>query len=311
MHSYNNIIGVIKHPLTAHVRNSGPPTVPVQTSPGPTLTPTSTGFEIRANPLPESARSDPGQISLHTQLRRMADKLQVSIPRISNTHAALADEFETYFEFLTADLTDLNLFSLWCAGSGLSEHIRALDQAGPGVMTPELEPDIIARLRTLMNTHIAFILGFPEGQELHDRIIKGREAAQANPDLQDETQSVLKPMESQPRLLARKALKIVRSLLRGFGLAPSAAFDLLISSGEMARNSIYAFIKALHPILVANEAVGLAAVLAGYEHVDVLVAVAVFLRENKESVAALFAHDAQVIDWLAWAVQRMRDTWPE
>ncbi len=178
-------------------------------------------------------------------------------------------------------------------------------------MTPELEPDFVARLRTLMTTHTAFILGFPEGQELLERVLKGREAAQADPQLQDKTEAVLKPMEGRPNLLAVKAVRIVRALLRGFTAAPTAAFDLITSSTEMARNSVYAFIKVLHPILIVGESATFILGLAGYENAEVLKAAATFIYEHHESVAALFANDPQVAEWLAWALQRMRDGFPD
>jgi len=117
-------------------------------------------------------------------------------------------------------------------------------------------------------------------------------------------------MENKQRLLAAKARKIVSSLLRGLHVKISVGFDLLTSSSDVARNSIYAFIKFLHPIFIINEAVSIAAILAGAGQTDIISTTAMFLRENRESIAALFINDPQVTDWLVWAIRRINDIWP-
>ncbi len=287
-----------------------PPPLPTQISPSPTLTPTSSGFEVQPTSISEQARSNLGQIALHTRLRRLIIRLQTSIAGIRNSHGALAEEFEDYCTFLAEDITTLDITSLWCVGSGLNALVKALNQTGANVMTPELEPEILARFQMIINDHTAFIIGFPEGKELHERVLRGREAAEANPSLPEIISSVLSPMENKQRLLAAKARKIVSSLLRGLHVKISVGFDLLTSSSDVARNSIYAFIKFLHPIFIINEAVSIAAILAGAGQTDIISTTAMFLRENRESIAALFINDPQVTDWLVWAIRRINDIWP-
>ncbi|WP_428530767.1 hypothetical protein [Rhodopila sp.] len=116
--------------------------------------------------------------------------------------------------------------------------------SGPSVLTPELEPGIVAAFKSLMVDHTAFIMGFADGRELHERVIRAREAAAANPDLQSQSNSVLHPMTSIPRLLAERARRMVQALTRALAATPSAAFDLLASSTDVARNSIVAFARA-------------------------------------------------------------------
>jgi hypothetical protein len=114
-------------------------------------------------------------------------------------------------------------------------------------------------------------------------------------------------MASVPRLLADKARHMVQALTRALSSTPSAAFDLLASSGEVARNSIVAFARVLHPILLGAEATNIALLFAGQEHAEVLQAAIIYLRDNGTHVAALFANDPQIMDWVAWVMQKLRD----
>jgi hypothetical protein len=296
-----------KIPKTVQISNVPKPTPPRQSGPGPRLRPTNAGFDIQGRAPPNSERTNPGQVALHNRLKRHATRLESAIARISNTHKLLADEFNDYALFLSTDLADLDVASLWSVGTGLSEQVSAQTQAGQGVMTPELEPDILAEFRGLLMDHTAFIQGFAAGRELHERVLRTREAAQANPNLQAQSASVLCPMTSIPKLLAVKARHMVEALSRALASAPHAAFDLLASSGEVARNSIVAFARVLHPMLIVGEATNLALLFAGQEHAEVLQAAVIYLRDNMPHVAALFANDPQLAEWLAWMVQKVRD----
>jgi hypothetical protein len=118
------------------IGGSPPPAAPAQSGPGPSLRPTSAGFDIEAHPPPDAERSASGQFALHRRLKRHAERLQSAIVRISSTHSLLADEFGDHTLFLFGDLADLDVASLWSIGTGLSEQVSALTLAGPGVMTP-------------------------------------------------------------------------------------------------------------------------------------------------------------------------------
>ena len=219
----------------------------------------------------------------------------------------LAAEFDDYCKFLPANLADLDVTSLWSVGTGIAGHVLRLDQAGDTAMVPALEPDITAELRGLIRDHTAFILGFATGRELHERIIKSREAAHDNPDMQAQAQAVLRPMASVPHLLVNKARVLVEALVKALGATKSATFDLLASSSDMTRNSIVAFARVLHPILLVGEGANLVLLLAGYENPEVLHAAVIYLRDNMPTVVTLFAHDPQIVDWLGWVVSRLHD----
>lgn len=288
---------------------AAPPAVPIQTSPGPTLAPTSAGFDIQVKSPPEAERLDEELLRLHQQLRRRANRLAASMPRIGNTHAALEEEFGDYLEFLAADLVDLDVTSFWAVGTGLGAHIRALNRTGPNVMTPELEPDIVAQLETLMAVHAAFILGFSAAREMQARIAQARAAAQADPNLPVQTQTILRSMAETPHLLAAKARRLVNSLVRSADAAPNAAFDLLTSRYETARNGVIAFIQATHPLIEAAEKLTLASfaltALTG-QPTDLMQITAVYLNAHMPDIMALFYYDSNTIDWLNWAIRRLR-----
>jgi hypothetical protein len=300
-------VGSTVEDLAATVEPLAVTTAPVQSGPGPTLRPTRSGFDIEGHPPPEIERLDAVQIALHRRLQVEVYRLRSAILPLDNTHRALADEFNDYCQFLSADLTSLDVASLWSVGTALADQIRASTSAGPNVLTPELEPGVLAQFETLIRDHTAFIQGFAVGRELHERVVRVREAAQANPDLQSKSESVLRPMTSVPRLLADKARHMIDALSRALAAAPSAAFDLLASSSDVARNSIVAFGRVLHPVLLGAEATDLALLVAGHEHAEVLQAAVIYLRDNMPHVLALFALDPQIANWLAWVAQRLHD----
>jgi hypothetical protein len=284
-----------------------PPSTPTQSGPGPGFRPTSAGFDVEVNPPPDAERANPVQISLHRRLQRHIERLRSAVFRIENEHRMLAAEFADYTVFLSADLADLDVTSLWSVGTGLSEQVTAIVSAGPNVIAPEIEPDVLAEFRGLLRDHTAFVNGFAVGRELHERVIRGREAAEDNPKLQVESASVLNPMTAIPRLLAEKAKRMVQALTRALAATPTAAFDLLASSTDVARNSIVAFARLLHPILVASETTNLALLIAGQEHPEVLQAAVVYFRDNIVHVMALYANDQQIADWLSWMALKLHD----
>jgi hypothetical protein len=46
---------------------------------------------------------------------------------------------------------------------------------------------------------------------------------------------------------------------------------------------------------------------AGQEHAEVLHAAVIYLRDNGTHVAALFANDPQIMEWMVWLMQKLRD----
>jgi predicted DNA-binding transcriptional regulator AlpA len=294
------------------------PDPPTGSGPGPTIRPTGAGFDLETHSAPDAERTDPVQIALHRRLQRHISRLQSAIVRIENTHPTLAAEFTDYAIFLSPDLADLDVPSAWSVGSGLSQQVKTTTAVGPGVMTPELEPDILATFQSLLIDHTAFIQGFAVARDLREQVLRAREEAQDNPDLQEQSEAVLRPMTSVPRLLAAKARHMVNALTRALASAPFAAFDLLASSGEVARNSVVAFAGALHPylsgvtlgldkVVLANEVVKFSATAIGIEHLDTLEAAATFLNSNMHQILALYANDQQIADWMIWMAQRLRD----
>lgn len=286
-----------------------PPSLPKQTSPGPTLRPTSAGFDIAIQPPPETERDDPELQRLHQQLRRLADRLATSMPRISNTHKELADEFAAYLEFLTPNLIDLDITSFWAVGTGLGAHIRALNRAGSNVMAPELEPALIGQFETLMAVHAAFILGFSAAREMQARIAQARAAAQDDPDLSTRVQSVLTSMVETPHLLANKARSLVVSLIHGIPAAPDGAFDLLAGRYETARNGTHAFMRAIHPLIEVTGVMSVLsfgnAVLSG-EQVDLMLTTGTYIYAHMPEIMSLFQNDQSTTDWLKWAHRRLQ-----
>jgi len=147
--------------------------------PGSIFVPTKQGYELEPPGFEGDERDDPVQRSLHGRLRRRVERLQGAMGRIGNTHPTLAAEFADYAIFVAANLDGLDIASLWSAGSGLSEFVRALDTQDLGrTITEPLEPEPLGELRALMRDHTAFVLGFTAGRELMARAEALRDAEQ-------------------------------------------------------------------------------------------------------------------------------------
>ena len=102
------------------------------------LVATPDGFELEPRPLAQAERDDATQQALHTRLVRRLARLHAQIDRIRNTHPALAAEVSDYTIFATVDIGDLDVASLWSAGAGLHEFVRAFDAPVVDTMTGPL-----------------------------------------------------------------------------------------------------------------------------------------------------------------------------
>jgi hypothetical protein len=56
-----------------------------------------------------------------------------------------------------------------------------------------------------------------------------------------------------------------------------------------------------------GETATLALTFAGYEHAEVLHAAAIYLHDNGAHVAALFANDQEIMNWVVWVMQKLRN----
>jgi pimeloyl-ACP methyl ester carboxylesterase len=218
-----------------------PPDVP-EPGPGSIFVPTAAGFELDPRLPEETERNDAVQKALHISITRRIERLRDAIARISNTHPILAAEFADYAVFVGPDLAELDVASLWSAGSGLSEFVRAFDTQDPSsTITPPLEPETLAEFRALLRDHTAFILGFDTGRKLTERAAALHAVERRPEEIKDAVLAVLRPMLNTPRLLAGRAQHLVQSLTRALEDWPAKTFSLLVGSVETGRNSLRFF----------------------------------------------------------------------
>ncbi len=121
--------------------------------------------------------------------------------RIGNTHPALAAEFGDYVVFVSPDSRELDVASLWSAGSGLSEFVRAFDtESLASTITPPLEPETLAEFRALLRDHTAFIIGFDTGRKLTARAAALHAVERRPEEMKDAALAILRPMLKTWRL---------------------------------------------------------------------------------------------------------------
>jgi hypothetical protein len=219
----------------------------------------------------------------------------------------LAAEFADYAVFVGPDLATLDVASLWSAGSGLSEFVRAFETQNLGsTITPPLEPETLAEFRALLRDHTAFILGFDTGRKLTARAAALHAVEQRPEAIKDTALAVLRPMLKTRRLLADKAQHLVLSLTRAFEDLDAKTFAVLVAGVETGKNGLIAFGRALHPVILSFGSVDLAMTLAGVPNAETLRATALYLHNNGDALIAFVASDPQLSEWLLWLIERAR-----
>ena len=283
-----------------------PPDVP-EPGPGPIFVATAAGFELDPRLPEETERNDAVQKALHISITRRIERLRDAIARISNTHPILAAEFADYAVFVGPDLAELDVASLWSAGSAISEFVRAFEtQNLASTITPPLEPETLAEFRALLRDHTAFILGFDTGRKLTARAAAFRAVERPPEQIGNTILAVLRPMLNTPRLLAGRAQHLVSSLTRAFKDLDAKTFAVLVAGDETGKNGLIGLGRALHPVVLSAAGIDLALTLAGVKHADTLRAAAFFLHDNCDAVTAFIASDPQLTEWLLWLIERTR-----
>jgi hypothetical protein len=274
--------------------------------PGSTFVMTPGGFELAPRLPEEEERKDADQKALHTRLIHRVERLRKDMVRIGNTHPTLAAEFADYAIFVGPDLAALDVASLWSAGSGLLEFVRAFDTQDPNsTLTPPLEPETLAEFRALLRDHTAFILGFDTGRKLTERVAALHEVERRPGEIKDAALAVLRPMLNTPRLLAGRAQHLIQSLTRALEDCPAKTFSLLVGSVETGKNSLIGFGRALNTVVLSATSIDLAlTALIGVPDADILRAAALYLHHNADAVAAFIASDPQLSEWLLWWIER-------
>jgi hypothetical protein len=298
--------GFIQVQVTA---NAPPAPSPEPSDPGPgsIFVVTPGGFELAPRRPEETERNDADQKALHIRLTRRVERLREAMTRISNTHPTLAAECTDYAVFVGPDLADLDVASLWSAGSGLFEFVRAFETQNLGsTITPPIEPETLAEFRALLRDHTAFILGFDTGRKLTARTAALHAAERRPEEIKDTTLAVLRPMLKTRRLLAVKARHLVLSLTRVFEDLDAKTFAVLVAGVETGKNGLIAFGRALHPVVLSFAAADLALTLAGEPNAETLRATALYLHDNRDALIAFVASDPQLSEWLLWLIERAR-----
>jgi hypothetical protein len=284
-----------------------PPSAP-DPGPGSIFVPTPGGFELTPRVPEEAERDDVDQKALHVRLRLRVERLRGAMTRIDNTHPILAAEFADYAAFVAPELAELDVASLWSAGSGLFEFVRAFDtQDLSNTITPPLEPEILAEFRALIRDHTAFILGFDTGRKLTERAAALYGVERRPEEIRAAALAVLRPMLNTPRLLADRAQHLIQSLTRALENWPAKTFPLLVGGVETGKNGLIGFGRALHAVILSATTIDLAlTALSGVPDADTLRAAALYLHNNSGAVTAFIASDPQLSEWLLWWIARAR-----
>lgn len=299
----------------------GPPPEP-DPGPGPVLAATPSGFETVATPPTVSERTDPMQISLHQAILRRIRRLDPEIVRVLNTHRLLHAEYVDYASFISNDLADVDVPTIWSTGGALVEVIGKLEERynrakASGRLT-DLEdlPDesILANLNQLARDHAAFVMGFAQGRDLAARAATLRQLG-GNPEEQSRrAKAVLAPMLSAAGLLAERASRMIGMIDRALDVPDEKTHMILGAATAVATRSVVSFGRAVAPLLPPALAVGavvgspldVGMKLSGDPNWESLRAAMLYLRDNADALASFASHDHVMRRWLEWLIDQIK-----
>jgi hypothetical protein len=317
VHINKRIAGLIE---AARAEQSPPPEP--DPGPGPVLAATPVGFETVATPPTVSERNDPMQISLHQSVLRRMRRLDPEIVRVLNTHRLLHAEYVDYASFVSNDLADIDVPTIWSIGGALVEVIGKLeeryDRARVSGRLADLEelPDeaILANLTQLARDHAAFVMGFAQGRDLAARAATLRQLG-GNPDEQSRrAKAVLAPMLSAAGLLAERASRMIGMIDRALDVPDEKTHMILGAATAVATRSVVSFGRAVAPLLphalVVGAAVGspldVGMKLSGDPNWESLRAAMLYLRDNADALASFASHDHVMRRWLEWLIDQIK-----
>lgn len=295
-----------------------PPPQPPPDGPGPRLMATPDGFDtVLIGPGPRE-RDDPMQLSLHARVKARVARLAGPMERVQNTHKALHDEFVDYMGFVAPTVAEIDVPSLWSAGAALRDMVEALaplDGSARRTLLEPLEPDVLALLRALLRVHTAFIMGFPEAEELERRARALALLDVPLAELARRARAVLAPMLRVPSLLTCRAKALVQMLDRALDQADERTVALVGAGVATATEGIVAFGRAVTPfVVVAATAAGVSGYtikdLVGDPNAEALKAALSYLIQNGRTLLAFACHNPQLQAWLEWLIEEVRRSAP-
>lgn len=290
--------------------------------PGPVLAVTPRGFETVATPPTLSERTDPMQISLHQAVLRRIRRLDPEIVRVLNTHRLLHAEYVDYASFVSNDLADVDVPTIWSTGAALVDMIGKLEgryeRATASGRIADLDelPDetILANLTQLARDHAAFVMGFAQARDLAARAATLRQLG-GNPEEQRRrAKAVLAPMLSAAGLLAERARRMVGMIDRALDASDEKTIMVLGAATAMATRSVVSFGRAVSPLLppalavsyVVGSPLDVGMKLSGDPNWESLRAAMLYLRDNADALASFANHDPVMRRWLEWLIDQIK-----
>jgi hypothetical protein len=286
-----------------------PPTAP-SIGPGAQFSPTAAGYEIEAAGMSDAERTNDTQMRLYDRVQRQIGKISPLLPTIGNSHPFLASEIADYIALAAVGMNDLDVPTVWSVGSAVREMLAQLTNTS-GTMTPELEPEALAMLNSLMRDDIALIQGFSAGRALTQRVRDFQQSAKPVEPTRQASRGVLQALRDIPHLLAAKASRLVASLLRVPEPVQTASLQAIVAAHETAYNCVVAVSRHLQSfdfdrLIRMNEIGKLALTFVNVEHRDLLEASVTLFRDYGPALLALGIVDGQILHWLNWWVSSLK-----
>ncbi len=299
---------------------------------GTQLQPTPSGLDIVEREIPIGERIDPQIAALHQNILRRIGRLDGVIARLDNSHRLLSDEYRDFAAFVTNELPDISVATVWSVGCALTEIIDRYEAkrqsailADRNIETLELpDEQIFGQLVQLSRDFSAFILAFEEGRTLLQRTREMRLDRTAS---QTQTSNILKPMLASSGLFAEQAKRLLIAVDRAIDIADERTTTLASASISLATNSVIAIGRVAHrswkPVVAASVVIGapidIMHKLAGDPNWEVTRAAMQYLTQNANALYAFANHDPVMRRWLEWTIEQVniaieaeaKTSWPD
>ena len=233
-----------------------------------------------------------------------------------NQFPELAEAVGEYAVLLDVPTHDLDVTAIWSVGGALAAFSASYrEQNQSQTMASPLEPQLAAKLTSLVRDHGAFILGFEEGRDLVDRADRFALETEVIRAIELPGNVLLNELTDNRALVEEETRKVhepVRDAAVQFGWTTSR---IGYSAYVIVRKAVFAMIKftvgeGKRPGEIAAILIGAGtgiSVLAGDPSAEFIRAAVPVLREHGAHLLSFFNHSPEFRAYIEWALRVLVD----
>lgn len=252
------------------------------------------------------------QAALQRRLKRQVESLQAEAAKAANQHPSLCQTVDAYATLIDQPLPDLDVVDLWTIGNALMAQARSFEnQDQTRTLTEPLESAHLALLLDVARLHAGFIVGFPKGIELMDRV----DRVQLTPDVVerifDPTVHILARIAQARQTFTERARRLADIINAGLITGGWNAARIGYTTYAFVRNALIAIGGVLVRINNAGKTLAGVAIIATASQIGISVESVTegleLLRSNSSDIFAFAASFPELRVWIECIIDHFDD----